>query len=62
MEIYPESVFNFPSIFVYTVEDGIHSMLVEFADDMKWRRDADILRDRVGTENALDKLENSQNS
>lgn len=49
MEIYPESVSSFPSIFVYTMDDGIHSMLVEFADDMKWRRNADILRDRTRT-------------
>lgn len=37
-------------------------MLVKFADDMKWRGDADILRDRIGTENGLDKLKNSENS
>lgn len=60
MEISPESVSNFPSIFVYTMDDGIHSMLVKFADDVKWR--GDTLRDRTGTENALDKLENSQNN
>lgn len=35
-------------------------MLVKFADDVKWR--GDTLRDRTGTENALDKLENSQNN
>lgn len=44
------------------MDDGIHSMLVKCADDMKWRGDVDILRDRIGTENALDKLENSENS
>lgn len=37
-------------------------MLVKFTNDMKWRGHADILRDRIGTENALDKLENSENS
>lgn len=62
MEIYSESESNFPSIFVYTMDAGIQSRLVKFADDMEWRGDADILRDRIGTENALDKLKNSQNS
>lgn len=62
MEIHSESLSNFPSIFVCAVDDGIHSMLVKSAEDMKWRGDADNLRDRIGTENALDKLENSENS
>lgn len=62
MEIHSESVSNSPSIFFYTMDDGIHNMLVKFADDMKWRGDANILRHRIGTENALDKLENSENS
>lgn len=57
MKIRLESGPDFPSIFIYIVDDGIHNMLVKFTDDMKWRGMQIVSETEVGTENAFDKLE-----
>lgn len=57
MKIRLESGPDFPSIFIFIVDDGIHNMLVKFTDDMKWRGMQIVSETEVGTENALDKLE-----